>query len=585
MTLEQNALKLLKLATVTVTDIDHVPDSEPVLDYFAALQFLFKKKKYGEFVHMEREGDDLIIYGTSKSKSRLNGTLREIKRSDRGKFDYKMNADEDSFVSSMSQEDQKNMLEEGFIHQVKINAESHAERRDSINLNTYLQDDLRKRDIQLTEAAERESVLEERLSLFPTSTITAEIGDEYLILGFKDVELPKLEACTQLYDSLMVQLGIVSEGLADAVNKITTGIEDDVRYKRENLKLTRATGALEGYEASLARLGDLPEDSEESPIESLEESIRIGIRAANVEIEKIKKEYSDAQNIVKEFRDLFSDESIHYLITQSETTDETGSYYVISVTTPIAYRTGTETYRELELDLLSHIQTEWNRLRDEIKGEIEPVDNNSLLQYNFKVPKSGTSIDDIKAIQKKLGDAIYKSQSDYMFSQLGLRLNIKNVDNTDSQSLSVDSLVGQEYVPEPVPEPITLNSQELSQERNHSSNAKQIPGEIQTEYSRLAEEARRKGIKITDDPKDISSAVYDPNDLLLMPRILLAASEGGASKRSISDYLHTHFPDIEESDLKIKMDAKLTLLKVKGMIHSENNIWRISPAYMNNQNG
>ena len=505
-------LDMLKLATVTVSDSI---DFEEELRNHRLLSRFATSKKVDEYDGISK----IDIHGTTKSRKHLAGLITTIEENYKTKIHVELT---ENPVGRKPKDliEHINQLEACIISSNQNGDESESretEHRQDLLLNQIF-----------TEIIKNPSN--------NPDSITAQQGDGYLIQGLKDIELPRLEEYSKSYDTLMANKTPLSE------NDTYTSLISSKTEIKSSLNLLSQDGNVDA-----------------KTISSLEETIR-----------NITTQITDMETQYKKDSKIFARTNIHYLITRSETSDENGDYYVISVTTPIRYKSGDEVHKKLEITLLSHIQTEWNKLREKIKGDFETVDNMGLMQYDFRIQKSGISVEKIKDIQKELGDALYNTQTGYMFSQLGLRLDIRSVDNTDGQALSVDALVGQEYVPEPV---------------NHSSRRKEIPYEIRKEYSVLATEAREQGILIEDDPTCISSSIYNPNDLPIIPAILLAAADGGASKGQMREYLCSILPGIEEEQMNTKLTDKLTLLRRKGMIESQNRIWKINPDYMSNQNG
>ena len=428
--------------------------------------------------------------------------------------------------------------------------------------------------LQENEELERQrGDLEQRIGLGPDIGTTATPLDSkrinaYYIRGIKEIELPNLEAISSLYDELMGIQGVDYGTLENAVKIVKTPLDEDPIYQG---LIKDRDGAIESIEA----LGDVSEGEEKANVTEMLE----GIKGKAVEkISAREEEYQKAIETVQSFKSFFDGSNFHYLFTQAETEED----HIICVTTPIPYREGDEQYQSLEVDLLNHLHNEWSKLREEVRGDFERVSNNGLVQYDFKVPKSYKTREEIDGIRKKFERDLFSSQVDYLFARLGLRVDIVSEANTDGLPLSVDQVV-QESLPGS-----SLSTESIARAGSGITYVNELSPQMATEYVALAEQARSQGVKITDDPFEFKRNAKSPEYALVIPVVLASMGTGTSKRIDMIDNVRERIGDKFENQKNIlsAVDSALRTLENKGVINSrDRGTYGINNQYLTTHNG
>jgi len=341
--------------------------------------------------------------------------------------------------------------------------------------------------------------------------------NESFVADLKRLESPRLEALVKKYETLMEPLkreqGFDSERLREAIKYVRTPFERTAEYKE---LLPHYKGAVEAVQS----VGELRQKNPFLTVEVNPEAQAIISR-----MDALRKQYEETSGIVQQFREAFRDAHVHYLLTSSTE----GSGYKISLTLPIQFRNPDEGYKTLlENMLVSHVHDELLELNEKVNGNVERVNNNGMVQYDFKVPESSASPQKLRSLQRILREAIFNSQINYVFSQLGLRIDIVSETNTDGLPLE-----------DKVDAPRTVIADEQLNPRQAKPGCyrggKEVPRDILQYYALLAAQARELGYNISDDPRQFLTHIREPKTALLVPALAIAIgnSEDGVRRSDI----------------------------------------------------
>ncbi|MBI4452596.1 hypothetical protein HY637_04145 [Candidatus Woesearchaeota archaeon] len=328
----------------------------------------------------------------------------------------------------------------------------------------------------------------------PYEPITSSKINADFVQRLKKIEFPRLEQLISRYESLMAPLhkesGFDTESLRQAMDLAGTPFERMQEYQDIKGQYDLAKKAVAA--------------AQENPL------IEVGAQAREIlqRFGALQRRYDETVKLVEQFRDVLRDTQVHYLLTSSAA-DNT---HRVSLTLPIKYRSPEERYSTfLENSLVAHVHDELVNLTETVKGDVERTNNNDMVQYDLKIPTSGADPQRLRDIQRMLREAIYHSQTKYVFSQLGLRIDIVSETNTDG--LPLENRVAAAD---------TTSKRATTRERGRTYKGKDMPSDVQQCYASLAACARELGYSISDDPRQFIGQIYDLRTVLLIPALAIA---------------------------------------------------------------
>jgi hypothetical protein len=147
-----------------------------------------------------------------------------------------------------------------------------------------------------------------------------------------------------------------------------------------------------------------------------------------------QSEYENSADAIGNLASALDGTSVRYLMT----TEVDEGDYVIGLTMPIENREETTDFSELELDLINHVYEQWSEFRADNAGRFEDRSEvGGLVQYRFRVPTKGRSVEQVGKISSDLAELIFQSQNDYSFGALGMRIDIERIASTEGLLLDV----------------------------------------------------------------------------------------------------------------------------------------------------
>lgn len=360
---------------------------------------------------------------------------------------------------------------------------------------------------------------------------------------FRQREVPKLEAMVQKFNAVIgafEEAGIGAERIAYAFKIRKTPIAATPEYRELAPQYNRVKELVE-----LAKTNPYVEIKPEG-------------EAIISRMEELKKIYSACRQLANQFVGVVKGDSVRFLITNSSDNE----HYVVSITTPIVFRTDYKN-SPLEASLLQVVEDELASYAEAFNGSFARIENNGIFQYNFKLPKSQATAEDVMKFITDLQSSIFNSQTDYMPAQLGIRINFATQIGTDDFPL----------------EEVILKSEKVDVKQPRYT----VPDDIKKLYSSLAVEARNNGVNISDDPLQFGFRPRNPEYTLLIPLTLKIAASG-AKREQIIEEINRLFPKFGiPADRMSVLDYVFKVLKKQDAIEHDRSThnYTTSKSYMN----